>query len=290
MKAKLRYVTDKAVYDYWTKEFPESRRSNDAGEVITWFTSKWGPFLANTTMRNILGQTKSGFNLREIMDNKKIFLVNLSKGQLGDINSQLLGMILVMKFQTAAMSRADIPESERKDFCLFVDEFQNFSTESFESILSEARKFRLNLFIVNQFMTQLTDKIREGVLGNVGTLMSGRLGVTDAELMEKAFAPAFNAEDLHKQANYHVISTVMMFDMPSAPFTMRLLPPLAKPNKELGESLKEYASMKYGRTREEVEAEIQERWKVDRPQKKPERPEKPAEDAESTPETLENSD
>ena len=290
VKAKLRYVTDKAVYDYWTKEFPESRRSNDAGEVITWFTSKWGPFLANTTMRNILGQTKSGFNLREIMDNKKIFLVNLSKGQLGDINSQLLGMILVMKFQTAAMSRADIPESERKDFCLFVDEFQNFSTESFESILSEARKFRLNLFIVNQFMTQLTDKIREGVLGNVGTLMSGRLGVTDAELMEKAFAPAFNAEDLHKQANYHVISTVMMFDMPSAPFTMRLLPPLAKPNKELGESLKEYASMKYGRTREEVEAEIQERWKVDRPQKKPERPEKPAEDAESTPETLENSD
>lgn len=296
VKSKLKYVTDKAVYDYWTKEFPQSQKSNDAGEVITWFTSKWGPFLANTTMRNILGQTKSGFNLREIMDNKKIFLVNLSKGQLGDINSQLLGMILVMKFQAAAMSRADMPESERKDFCLFVDEFQNFSTESFESILSEARKFRLNLFIVNQFMTQLTDKIREGVLGNVGTLMSGRLGVTDAELMEKAFAPTFNAEDLHKQANYHVISTVMMFDMPSAPFTMRLLPPLAKPNKELGNSLKEYASMKYGRTREEVEAEIQERWRVEKaeaqpsaepPAEPPAEPESPAE-PEPPSETLEN--
>ena len=123
VKQKLQYVTDKAVYDYWTKEFPESKKSNDSGEVITWFTSKWGPFLSNITMRNILGQVKSGFNIREIMDNKKIFLVNLSKGRLGDINSQLLGMILVMKFQAAAMSRADIPEHERQDFCLFVDEF-----------------------------------------------------------------------------------------------------------------------------------------------------------------------
>lgn len=162
VKSKLKYVKDKAVYDYWTKEFPASQKSNDAGEVITWFSSKWGPFLSNTIMRNILGQAKSGFNIRQIMDEKKIFLVNLSKGKLGDINSNLLGMILVMKFQQAAMSRADIPEDERKDFCLFVDEFQNFATESFESILSEARKYRLNLFLANQFMTQLTDKIREG--------------------------------------------------------------------------------------------------------------------------------
>ncbi|MDE6492803.1 MAG: type IV secretory system conjugative DNA transfer family protein, partial [Lactobacillus sp.] len=180
VKNKLKYVRDKAVYDYWTKEFPASQKSNDAGEVITWFSSKWGPFLSNTIMRNILGQKKSGFNIREMMDNRKIFLVNLSKGKLGDINANLLGMILVMKFQQAAMSRADIPEDERKDFCLFVDEFQNFATESFESILSEARKYRLNLFLANQFMTQLTEKIREGILGNVGTIMSGWLGVTDA--------------------------------------------------------------------------------------------------------------
>lgn len=263
VKSKLKYVRDKAVYDYWTKEFPASQKSNDAGEVITWFTSKWGPFLSNTIMRNILGQTKSGFNIREIMDKKKIFLVNLSKGRLGDINSQLLGMILVMKFQAAAMSRADIPEDERKDFCLFVDEFQNFATESFESILSEARKYRLNLFLANQFMTQLTDKIREGILGNVGTIMSGRLGVTDAELMEKAFSPVFSAEDLHKQGNYQAIATVMMYNLPSAPFTMSLLPPMGEAKPELLETMKEYSAAKYAKTREEVEAEIKARWEAE---------------------------
>lgn len=262
VKQKLQYVTDKAVYDYWTKEFPASQKSNDAGEVITWFTSKWGPFLSNITMRNILGQTKSGFNIREIMDNKKIFLVNLSKGRLGDINAQLLGMILVMKFQAAAMSRADIPEDERKDFCLFVDEFQNFATESFESILSEARKYRLNLFLANQFMTQLTDKIREAILGNCGTIMAGRLGVTDAELMEKAFAPVFKAEDLHKQGNFQAIATVMMNNLPSSPFTMALLPPMGEASPELLETMKAYCATKYGRTRAEVEAEIKERWKT----------------------------
>lgn len=261
VKSKLKYVKDKAVYDYWTKEFPESQKSNDSGEVITWFSSKWGPFLSNTIMRNILGQAKSGFNIRQIMDEKKIFLVNLSKGKLGDINSNLLGMILVMKFQQAAMSRADIPEDERKDFCLFVDEFQNFATESFESILSEARKYRLNLFLANQFMTQLTDKIREGILGNVGTLMSGRLGVTDAELMEKAFTPVFNAEDLHKQGNFQAIATVMMFNLPTAPFTMKLLPPMGESNPQLMESMKAYTAARYGRSRAEVEQEIQERWK-----------------------------
>ncbi len=261
VKNKLKYVKDKAVFDYWTKEFPASQKSNDAGEVITWFASKWGPFLSNTIMRNILGQTKSGFNIREIMDKKKIFLVNLSKGRLGDINSNLLGMILVMKFQQAAMSRADIAEDERKDFCLFVDEFQNFATDSFESILSEARKYRLNLFLANQFMTQLTDKIREGILGNVGTIMSGRLGVTDAELMEKAFLPVFNAEDLHKQGNYQAIATVMMYDIPSAPFTMKLLPPMGEANAELMAMMKRYSATKYTRTRTEVEAEIKERWK-----------------------------
>lgn len=256
VKAKLKYVRDKTVYDYWTKEFPASQRSNDAGEVTSWFVSKWGPFLSNKMMRNILGQQKSGFNLREIMDNKKILLVNLSKGTTGELNAKLLGMIFVMKFQAAAMSRADTPESERKDFCLFVDEFQNFATESFESILSEARKYRLNLVLANQFMTQLTDKIREAILGNVGTIIAGRLGVTDAELMEKAFVPVFNAEDLHKQENYHAITTVMMFDVPSSPFTMRLVPPLGESSDELMKRLRVYALSKHGRPRKEVEAEI----------------------------------
>jgi hypothetical protein len=196
VKSKLRFVKDKTVYDYWTKEFPASQKSSDAGEVTSWFVSKWGPFLSNKMMRNILGQTQSGFNIRQIMDEGKILLVNLSKGKTGELNAKLLGMIFVMKFQAAAMSRQDIPEDERRDFCLFVDEFQNFATESFESILSEARKYRLNLILANQFMTQLTDKIREALLGNVGTIMSGRIGVTDAELMEKAFSPVFTARSI----------------------------------------------------------------------------------------------
>ena len=259
VKEKLKYVTDKAVYDYWTKEFPASQKSNDAGEVITWFASKWGPFLSNTIMRNTLGQIKSGFNIREIMDNKKIFLVNLSKGRLGDINANLLGMIFVMKFQQAAMSRQDIPERDRKDFCLYVDEFQNFATDSFESILSEARKYRLNLIVANQFMTQLTDKIREALLGNVGTIICGRIGVTDADLMVKAFSPVFTAEDLTKTANHEAICKVMMFGMPSSPFTMKLLAPMGDANEELMANLKAYTATKYGRSRADVEREIRER-------------------------------
>ncbi len=260
VKSKLKYVTDKAVFDYWTKEFPASQKSNDAGEVITWFTSKWGPFLSNTIMRNILGQTKSGFNIREIMDNKKIFLVNLSKGRLGDINANLLGMIFVMKFQQAAMSRADTPEDQRQDFCLYVDEFQNFATDSFESILSEARKYRLNLIVANQFMTQLTDKIREALLGNVGTIICGRVGVTDADLMVKAFTPTFTAEDLTKTPNHAAICKVMMFGMPSAAFTMNLPRPMGEPSEELMNRLKVYTASKYGKSRAEVEKEIQDRW------------------------------
>ena len=264
VKQKLKYVTDKAVYDYWTKEFPASQKSNDAGEVITWFSSKWGPFIANTIMRNTLGQVKSGFNIREIMDNRKIFLVNLSKGRLGDINANLLGMIFVMKFQQAAMSRQDIPEDQRQDFCLYVDEFQNFATDSFESILSEARKYRLNLIVANQFMTQLTEKIREALLGNVGTIVCGRIGITDAELMVKAFAPTFTAEDLTKTPNFAAVTKVMMFDMPSAPFTINLPPYtfMGEPNDDLMETLKVYSATKYAKTRSEVEKEIESRWSV----------------------------
>ena len=270
VKSKLKYVTDKAVYDYWTKEFPASQKSSDAGEVITWFASKWGPFIANTIMRNTLGQVKSGFNIREIMDHKKIFLVNLSKGRLGDINANLLGMIFVMKFQQAAMSRQDIPEDQRQDFCLYVDEFQNFATDSFESILSEARKYRLNLIVANQFMTQLTDKIREALLGNVGTIICGRIGVTDAEQMVKAFTPTFTAEDLTKTPNFAAVAKVMMFDMPSAPFTMNLPPPMGEPNDNLMETLKVYSATKYARTRSEVEREIEERWSTMKPDPEPE--------------------
>lgn len=266
MKSKLKYVTDRNVLDFWTKEYPASQRSNESGEVTSWVVSKFGPFLSNTMMRNIMGQTKSGFNIRDIMDNKKILLVNLSKGKMGELNSKLIGMIFVMKFQAAAMARADMPEQDRIDFCLYVDEFQNFATESFESILSEARKYRLNLVLGNQFMTQLTDKIREAIIGNVGTVISGRIGVTDAELMVKKFSPVFDAEDLTKLPNYQAITSVMINNVPSAPFSMLLLPPMGQKNAQLADAMKRLSSTKYGFTRAVVEKEIFSRLEPPKPQ------------------------
>lgn len=256
VKSKLKYVTDQTVLDFWTKEFPASQRSNEAGEVISWVVSKFGPFISNDAMRNIIGQTKSGFNLREIMDNKKILLVNLSKGRMGELNSKLLGIIFIMKFQAAAMGRADISEDQRVDFSLYVDEFQNFATESFESILSEARKYRLNLILGNQFMTQLTDKIREAIIGNVGTVICGRIGITDAEIMEKKFQPTFEAEDLTKLPNHQSITSVMINNVPSAPFSMSWIPPMGDPNKDLNSALRRLSAAKYGKPRAIVEKEI----------------------------------
>lgn len=256
MKSKLKYVTDRNVLDFWTKEYPASQKSNESGEVTSWVVSKFGPFLSNTMMRNIMGQTKSGFNIRDIMDGNKILLVNLSKGKMGELNSKLIGMIFVMKFQAAAMGRADIPEEQRKDFSLFVDEFQNFATESFESILSEARKYRLNLVLGNQFMTQLTDKIREAIIGNVGTVISGRIGVTDAELMVKKYQPVFDAEDLTKLPNYQAIVSVMINGMPSAPFSMAFLPPMNQANVQLSDAMKRLSATKYGFARAVIEKAI----------------------------------
>ena len=256
VKSKLKYVKDQQVIDFWTKEFPASQRSNEAGEVISWVVSKFGPFISNDAMRNIIGQTKSGFNLREIMDNNKILLVNLSKGKMGELNSKLLGIIFVMKFQAAAMSRADIPEDQRVDFSLYVDEFQNFATDSFESILSEARKYKLSLIMGNQFMTQLTDKIREAIIGNVGTVISGRIGVTDAELMVKKFQPTFDVDDLAKLPNFQSITSVMINNVPSAPFSMNWIPPMGQVNNQLRDALVRLSAAKYGRPRAVVEKEI----------------------------------
>ena len=254
-KSKLKYVKDQTVLDFWNKEMAQTSDYHKS-EVLGWFVSKFGAFLSNEMMRNILGQTKSGFNLRDIMDNKKILLVNLSKGKTGELNSQLLGMIFVMKFQAAAMGRADMPEDQREDFSLYVDEFQNFATESFESILSEARKYRLNLILANQFMTQLTDKIREAIIGNVGTVVSGRIGTTDAELMVKKFSPTFTAEDLTKLPNFEAVSSVMVNNVPSTPFSMALIPPLGKPNPQLADALKRLSSAKFGKPRAQVEQDI----------------------------------
>jgi hypothetical protein len=260
MKSKLKYVTDTNVLDFWTKEYPESKRSNESGEVTSWVVSKFGPFLSNTMMRNIMGQTKSGFNLRDIMDNNKILLVNFSKGKTGELNAKLLGMIFVMKFYAAALSRDNVPEDDRVDFALYVDEFQNFSTDSFESILSEVRKYHLNLIVGNQFMTQLTDKIREAIIGNVGTFISGRIGTTDAEVVVKRFSPTFDTEDLIKLPNFQSVASVMINNAPSAPFSMNFLPPLTNSSsKQLADALKKLSAAKHGRPRNEVEQEISQR-------------------------------
>lgn len=262
-KSKLKYVTDSNVLDFWTKEYPESKRSNESGEVTSWVVSKFGPFLSNTMMRNIMGQTKSGFDLREIMDNNKILLVNFSKGKTGELNAKLLGMIFVMKFYAAAMARDDTPEEQRRDFALYVDEFQNFSTDSFASILSEVRKYRLNLIVGNQFMTQLKEEVREAIIGNVGTFVSGRIGTTDAEIVVKKFAPIFDTEDLIKLPNFQSIASVMINNAPSAPFSMNFLPPLtSSSNKQLADALRKLSSAKYGLPRDVVERDITERLKV----------------------------
>ncbi len=260
-QAKIKYVKDQTVLDFWNKEMAQTSDYHKS-EVLGWFVSKFGAFLSNEMMRNIIGQTKSGFNLRDIMDNKKILLVNLSKGQLGELNSQLLGMIFVMKFQAAAMGRADMPEEQRQDFSLYVDEFQNFATDSFEGILSEARKYRLNLILANQFMTQLNDKIREAIIGNVGTVISDRIGTTDAEILVKKFSPVFDAEDLTKLPNFESVASVMINNVPSAPFSMSLIPPLGKSNPQLADALKRLSAAKYGQPRAAVEQEIFQRLRA----------------------------
>ncbi len=256
MKSKLQYVTDQQVLDFWTKEFPASQRSNEAGEVISWVVSKFGPFISNDAMRNIIGQTKSGFNIADVMNNRKILLVNLSKGKLGDLNSKLLGIIFVMKFQAAAMARASMSEDQRQDFTLYVDEFQNFATDSFETILSEARKYRLSLVLGNQFMTQLKDELREAIIGNVGTTITGRIGITDAEIMVKRYTPVFDAEDLTKLPNYQYVSVAQIQGVPSAPFSMNGVPPMGQSNQQLSDALKKLSAAKYSRPRSEVEKEI----------------------------------
>ena len=262
VRQKLKHVEDQSVREFWQKEMPQSQRSNDFGEIVSWFVSKFGAFLSNQLMRNTIGQTKSAFDLRELMDSDKILIANLSKGRLGELNSQLLGMIFVMKFQAAAMSRASIPEDQRKDFSLYVDEFQNFSTESFAFILSEARKYRMNLIVANQFISQLSEEVRDAVFGNVGTILSYRTGPADADFLVKQFAPAFTERDLVNLPNFNAAIRLMSEGLPTKPFNIATLPPFASDNPKLSEALKKLSAAKYARPRAEVEKEIFDRLSV----------------------------
>lgn len=265
VKQKLQYVTSQDTLDFWQKEMPASQRSNEFGEVTSWFVSKFGAFLSNEMMRNIIGQTKSAFDLRDIMDNKKILLVNLSKGRTGELNSKLLGMVFVMKFQAAAMSRSNIPEDERVDFSLYVDEFQNFSTDSFATIMSEARKYHLNLIVANQFTTQLTQEIRDAVFGNMGTIVAFRIGQNDVESLSQYFQPTFDGDDLLRVPNYNTIVRTLIGGVPTQPFSMVTLPPLGTPNPRLYQALKQLSAAKYGRPKDDIEKEINERLKTPEP-------------------------
>jgi hypothetical protein len=215
--------------------------------------SKFDVFMSNDIMRPLIAQEKSAFNFKDIMDNKKIFLVNLSKGRLGDINSSLLGLIIVGKFSQAALSRVN--SIERPDFFLYIDEFQNVTTPSIATILSEARKYRLSLTVAHQYIAQLTEDIKGAVFGNVGSMAVFRVGADDAKYLESQFAPTFSASDIMKIENFHAYMKMLVKGEPKKPFDFSLLPPQQGDRARI-DALKELSYLTYGRPREEVEAEI----------------------------------
>ncbi len=261
VEEKLKKVSDPVVRNFWLKEWRQTvgeARSNMLGYVV----SKIGRFVIDEMMRNIIGQQKSGFDLEKIMNERKIFLANLSKGLTGEINSSLLGLVLVSKMQIAALRRARMPEEERNDFYLYVDEFQNFTTNSVATILSEARKYRLNLIIAHQYMPQLEEEIKNAVVGNVGTMMSYRVGVDDAEFLEKQFEPEFSKFDLGNIDNYQYITRMMVNNKVTSPFKVAAPRPL-EGDKEIASLAKRASKLKHGRPRVMVEAEIMERTKFD---------------------------
>jgi len=250
-------ITDPIVKGFWIDEFAEY---NDRfrNEAIAPIQNKVGQFLSSSIIRNIVGQPKSTINLREIMDNQKILFLNLSKGRIGEDNSSLLGAMMITRIQLAVMSRVDIPEIERKDFYLYVDEFQNFATESFSSILSEARKYRLNLILAHQYIEQLDEKVMAAVFGNIGTMMCFRVGAADAEFLAKEFFPIFAEEDLLNLTKYDVYMKLMIDGVASEPFSATTLPPLEGRTMNKDKIIK-VSRERWGKPKELVEEKIL-RW------------------------------
>jgi hypothetical protein len=255
-------IKDPMVKAFWIEEFANYAEKYRT-EAVAPIQNKVGQFLSSAIIRNIVGQPKSTIDLREIMDNSKILLLDLSKGKVGEDNSALLGAMIITKLQLAALSRVDIPEQERKDFYLYVDEFQNFVTDSFATILSEARKYRLNLTIGHQYIGQLTPdnntKVRDAVFGNVGTMVVFRVGAADAEYLATEFEPTFTANDLVNLPKYHIILKLMINGIASDPFTAVTIPV----NEEwfVGDSQKviKVSRERYAKPRDQVEDKIQ-RW------------------------------
>ncbi len=255
-KRKLARVRNPIVVDFWEKEAAKAGGEASLANMTPYITSKFNNFISNDYMRPIIGQPKSAFQFREVMDSGKILLVNLSKGRIGDINAGLLGMIITGKILMAALSRVDIPNPEkRRDFNLYIDEFQNFTTDSIGIILSEARKYRLSLTMAHQFIAQLADKVKDSVFGNVGSQLVMRVGVQDAEFLEKQFEPTFNQNDLMNIDNFNAYVKLLINGETSRPFNMKTVA-LQPGNRELAHQLKEYSRAKFGADKQQIEDEI----------------------------------
>jgi len=252
-------IKDPVVKSFWVDEFSKYRGTFEV-EAIAPIQNKVGQFLTSPLIRNIVGQTKSAIDIRQVMDDEKILIMNLSKGLIGEDNAALLGAMLITRLQLAAMSRVDIPEEERKDFYLYVDEFQNFTTESFANILSEARKYRLNLILAHQYIAQLitetTTKVKDAVFGNVGTIVTFRVGAQDAEYLEKEFAPEFSAQDLVNLDFAQIYLKLMIDGVASRPFSASTLAPFSKPDKAHQEKIIKISRERYATGRQEVERKI----------------------------------
>ncbi len=253
----VRNVKDPVVKAFWQTEFA-AYEDRYAKEAVAPIQNKIGQFLSASVIRNMVAQVTSTINVREIMDNKKIFIMNLSKGRIGEDNSRLLGGMLITKLQLAAMERVDIPESERQDFFLYVDEFQNFATPSFANILSEARKYRLSLIMAHQYVLQLDEVVAAAVFGNVGTLVSFRVGGGDSEALAKEFGPLFTEEDLVNLTKYQIILKLMIDGVASQPFSALTIPPIGNPTSST-EKVVRVSRERYGKKREMIEEKIL-RW------------------------------
>ncbi len=257
-------IKDPMVRSFWINEY-EKWEPRFRNEAIAPIQNKVGQFLSAALVRNIIGQTKSTVNIQDVMDNKKILLVNVSKGLVGEDNSALIGAMLITKIQLAAMERVKIPEDERNDFYLYVDEFQNFVTDSFADILSEARKYRLNLIFAHQYVGQLvtesTTKVRDAVFGNVGSMITFRVGAADAEFLEKEFDPVFFANDLVNLENYNIYLRLLIDGVTSRPFSATTLPPrkITYEGESNREKVISVSRERYAKKREDVEAKIS-RW------------------------------
>jgi hypothetical protein len=253
----VKNIKDPVVKTFWEKEFA-NYNDRYQQEAVAPVQNKIGQFLSASIIRNIVSQVKSRINIREIMDTKKIFIMNLSKGRIGEDNSRLLGGMLVTKIQLSAMERVDIPEAERSDFFLYVDEFQNFATESFANILSEARKYRLALIMAHQYMEQLDEKVLAAIIGNVGTTISYRVGSTDAEILAKEFAPIFIENDLVNLPKYQVFLKLMIDGISSQPFSAMTMPPIGIPTGS-AEKVIRVSRERYATGRDKIEEKIM-RW------------------------------